>query len=65
VASCSSPAGHGGGATPWGDLLVLASVVLSCGVHHLQPKALDGRDPAAVTAVQFIAGAVVAVPLPC
>jgi len=52
----------GGGATPWGDLLVLSSVVLSAVFIVLQPKVLDGRDPAAVTAVQFFAGAVVAVP---
>jgi O-acetylserine/cysteine efflux transporter len=52
----------GGGATPWGDLLVLTSVVFSAVFIVLQPKVLDGRDPAAVTAVQFIAGAVVAVP---
>jgi O-acetylserine/cysteine efflux transporter len=55
--------GHGGGATALGDLLVLASVVLCAAFITLQPKALEGRDPAAVTAVQFLAGATVAVPV--
>jgi drug/metabolite transporter (DMT)-like permease len=53
----------GGGATPAGDLLVLASVVVSASFIVLQPRLLAGRDPAAVTAVQFGAGALVALPL--
>ena len=48
----------GGGATPLGDGLVLASVVLSAGFIVGQPRLLAGRDAAAVTAVQFAAGAV-------
>ena len=54
--------GGGSGATTGGDLLVLASVALSATFIVAQPRLLAGRDPAAVTAVQFAAGAVVALP---
>jgi drug/metabolite transporter (DMT)-like permease len=53
----------GSGARAAGDLLVLASVVLSATFIVLQPRLLAGRDAAAVTAVQFAAGALVALPL--
>jgi drug/metabolite transporter (DMT)-like permease len=53
----------GGGATGLGDVLILASVVLSAGFIVVQPRVLAGRDAAAVTALQFAAGAAVAVPL--
>jgi drug/metabolite transporter (DMT)-like permease len=53
----------GSGARPVGDLLVLGSVVLSATFIVLQPQLLAGRDAAAVTAVQFLAGALVALPL--
>ncbi len=53
----------GGGATPRGDLLVLASVVLSATFIAIQPRLLEGRDAAAVTAVQFAGGALVALPV--
>ena len=53
----------GGGATAAGDLLVLASVAVSATFIVLQPKLLAGRDPAAVTAVQFAAAAVFAAPI--
>jgi drug/metabolite transporter (DMT)-like permease len=53
----------GGGASTPGDLLVLASVVLSAAFIALQPRLLAGRDAAAVTAVQFAAGALVALPI--
>ncbi len=53
----------GGGATPRGDLLVLASVVLSATFIAMQPRLLEGRDAAAVTAVQFAGGALVALPV--
>lgn len=53
----------GGGATPRGDLLVLASVVLSAAFIAIQPRVLAGRDAAAVTAVQFVGGALVALPV--
>ncbi len=53
----------GGGAHSSGDLLVLASVILSALFIALQPGLLAGRDAAAVTAVQFAAGALIALPL--
>jgi O-acetylserine/cysteine efflux transporter len=53
----------GGGATLVGDLLVLGSVVLSSIFIVLQPRVLSGRDEAAVVAVQFGAGALVALPV--
>ena len=53
----------GGGATAAGDLLVLASVAVSATFIVIQPKLLAGRDPAAVTAVQFAAAAVFATPI--
>jgi drug/metabolite transporter (DMT)-like permease len=57
-------AGHGGGgATDAGDALVLASAALSATFISIQPRLLGGRDAAAVTAVQFAAGALVALPL--
>lgn len=57
-------AGAGGGSpiSP-GDLLVLASAVLSAGFIATQPRLLEGRDPAAVTSVQFAAGGLVALPI--
>jgi len=42
---------------------VLASVTLSAAFIVVQPKLLAGRDPAAVTAVQFGAGALFAAPI--
>src|SRR5690348_14868582 len=53
----------GGGATAFGDLLVLSSVAASATFIVVQPKLLAGRDPAAVTAVQFAAAALFAAPL--
>ena len=53
----------GGGATALGDLLVLGSVAVSAGFIAVQPKLLAGRDPAAVTAVQFAAAALFAAPV--
>ncbi|MBV9196155.1 MAG: DMT family transporter [Solirubrobacterales bacterium] len=52
----------GGGATARGDLLVLASVVLSAALVTIQPWLLAGREAAAVTAVQAGAGALAALP---
>jgi O-acetylserine/cysteine efflux transporter len=46
--------GSGGGATPAGDGLVLASLVLSATFTVAQARLLRGRDPVAVTAVQFL-----------
>lgn len=57
-------AGVGGGGTiSTGDLLVLASAVLSAAFIAVQPRLLEKREPAAVTAVQFAAGALVALPI--
>ena len=50
--------GGGGGATMAGDGLVLASLVLSATVTVAQGRLLAGRDPVAVTAVQFLGATV-------
>ena len=50
--------GGGGGATMAGDGLVLASLVLSATVTVAQVRLLPGRDPVAVTAVQFLGATV-------
>lgn len=55
--------GGGGGATDAGDMLVFASVVLSGAFIAVQPGMLKGRDAAAVTAVQFLAAELVALPV--
>ncbi|HEX3804454.1 MAG TPA: DMT family transporter [Solirubrobacteraceae bacterium] len=55
--------GGGGGATISGDTLVFASVVISGLFIAMQPRVLRGRDAAAVTAVQFAAGAAVSLPV--
>jgi O-acetylserine/cysteine efflux transporter len=53
----------GGGATTGGDLLVLSSAVVSAAFIAIQPRLLAGRNAAAVTAVQFAGGALVALPV--
>jgi O-acetylserine/cysteine efflux transporter len=53
----------GGGASTHGDLIVLGSAALSAGFIVVQPRLLAGRDAAAVTAVQFAGGALVAMPV--
>jgi O-acetylserine/cysteine efflux transporter len=64
LAGVALVAGAGGtGASLGGDLLVLASVAVSAAFVVVQPRLLAGRDPAAVTAVQFGAGALVALPV--
>ncbi|MFI5067338.1 MAG: DMT family transporter [Streptosporangiales bacterium] len=55
--------GGGGGATMGGDGLVLLSVLLSAGFTVSQGRLLRGQDPVAVTAVQFAAAALVALPV--
>ena len=63
LAGIAVVAGGGGtGASTAGDVLVFASVALSATFIVAQPRLLAGRDPAAVTAVQFAAGALVALP---
>jgi drug/metabolite transporter (DMT)-like permease len=54
---------RGGGATLTGDGLVLASLVLSATVTVAQGRLLTGRDPVAVTAVQFLGAALGALPV--
>jgi drug/metabolite transporter (DMT)-like permease len=56
-------AGGGEGATLPGDGLVLASLGVSAAFVVAQPGLLEGRDPVAVSAVQFLAAAVVALPV--
>ena len=56
-------AGSGGsGAALSGDLLVLASLLVSAVFTVAQDRLLPGRDPAAVTAVQFLGAALASVP---
>ena len=50
--------GGGGGATLPGDGLVLISLFLSAAVTVAQGRLLTGRDPVAVTAVQFLGATV-------
>jgi O-acetylserine/cysteine efflux transporter len=49
--------GAGGGATVRGDGLVLVSLVMSATFTVAQARILAGRDPVAVTAVQFLGAA--------
>jgi drug/metabolite transporter (DMT)-like permease len=49
--------GGGGGASARGDGLVLISLVLSATFTVAQGRLLPGRDPVAVTAVQFLGAA--------
>jgi len=55
--------GGGGGATMAGDGLVLASLLLSATVTVAQGRLLTGRDPVAVTAVQFLGAALGSLPV--
>jgi O-acetylserine/cysteine efflux transporter len=63
LAGVALVAADGGQASLTGDLLVLGSMVLSAGFTVYQPRVLAGRDPIAVTAVQFTAAAAVTLPL--
>jgi O-acetylserine/cysteine efflux transporter len=49
--------GGGGGATAGGDVLVLVSVAMCAAFTVAQGRLLRGRDPIAVTAVQFLGAA--------
>jgi len=53
----------GGGATMAGDGLVLVSLLLSATVTVAQGRLLAGRDPIAVTAVQFLGAALGSLPV--
>jgi hypothetical protein len=55
--------GGGGGATMAGDGLVLVSLLLSATVTVAQGRLLTGRDPVAVTAVQFLGATVGTLPI--
>jgi drug/metabolite transporter (DMT)-like permease len=55
-------AGGGGGANLGGDGMVLASVLLSAVFTVGQTRLLRGRDPFAVTAVQFLGAALATAP---
>ena len=55
--------GHGGGATGFGDALVLLSVLMVATVTVAQGRLLEGQNPAAITAVQFIGAALAALPV--
>lgn len=55
--------GQGGAQTLAGDGLVLASLLASATFTVAQGRLLDGRDPVAVTAVQFMAAAAAVFPL--
>jgi len=54
--------GRGGGASAAGDALVLASLLLSATFTVAQARLLRGRDPIAMTAVQFLGAALAALP---
>jgi O-acetylserine/cysteine efflux transporter len=55
--------GGAGGATMAGDGLVLLSLLLSATVTVAQGRLLTGRDPVAVTAVQFLGAALGSLPV--
>ena len=54
--------GGGGGATAAGDGLVLASLLVSATFTVAQARRLQGRDPVALTAVQFLGAALAVLP---
>jgi len=56
-------AGHGGGASGAGDAMVLASVLIVATMTVAQGRLLEGQDPAAITAVQFLGAALAALPV--
>ena len=56
-------AGRGGGASGAGDAMVLASVLIVSTMTVAQGRLLEGQDPAAITAVQFLGAALAALPV--
>ena len=56
-------AGRGGGASGVGDAMVLASVLIVATMTVAQGRLLEGQDPAAITAVQFLGAALAALPV--
>lgn len=63
LAGVAATTGGHGGATRAGDVLVLASALLSAVVTVAQGRVLANRDPVAVTAIQFSGAALVALPV--
>jgi drug/metabolite transporter (DMT)-like permease len=55
--------GNGGGATGTGDVLVLVSVLIVAAMTVAQGRLLEGQDPVAITAVQFLGAAAAALPV--
>ncbi len=55
--------GTGGGATTSGDALVLVALLISATFTVAQTGLLRGRDPVAVTAIQFLGAALAALPV--
>jgi drug/metabolite transporter (DMT)-like permease len=53
----------GGGASGAGDILVLASVLITSAMTVAQGRLLAGQDPAALTAVMFLGAALAALPV--
>ena len=56
-------AGRGGGASGVGDAMVLASVLIVATMTVAQRRLLEGQDPVAITAVQFLGAALAALPV--
>ena len=56
-------AGRGGGASGAGDAMVLASVLIIATMTVAQRRLLEGQDPVAITAVQFLGAAMAALPV--
>jgi drug/metabolite transporter (DMT)-like permease len=53
----------GGGSTMAGDGLILASLLFSAGFLAAQSRLLNGRDPLAVSVVQFLAASIAGTPV--
>ena len=56
-------AGRGGGASSAGDAMVLASVLIIATMTVAQRRLLEGQDPVAITAVQFLGAALAVLPV--
>jgi drug/metabolite transporter (DMT)-like permease len=56
-------AGGGGGASGVGDAMVLMSVLIVATMTVAQRRLLEGQNPAAITAVQFLGAALAALPV--
>jgi O-acetylserine/cysteine efflux transporter len=56
-------AGRGGGASGPGDAMVLVSVLIIAAMTVAQRRLLEGQDPVAITAVQFLGAALAALPV--